>query len=251
MTKHFRTDSLSPSREARAQMIRDMGAAVPPHVLLEDRAPAKAVMRHDFVDLSKATVTAEGWVKDSPIVSRTGVFHYDMPDGTVRREYRPPEEVFHADALASLRGTPITVGHQGTVTADTHAGRIIGTILTEGRRDGGNVVADVVIHNPKSMGNLRELSLGYNADLDPTPGTTPEGQAYDVVQRNIRINHLAVVERGRAGNARLRLDVGLAGEPGSAREARAQMVGRVPMEVPARDARRAMINNMHLESRNA
>ncbi|MFI7909566.1 DUF2213 domain-containing protein, partial [Acinetobacter baumannii] len=32
------------------------------------------------------------------------------------------------------------------------------------------------------------------------------GQEYDAIQRNIRVNHLAIVPRGRAGNARLNLD---------------------------------------------
>jgi len=35
---------------------------------------------------------------------------------------------------------------------------------------------------------------------------TSLGEHYDAVQSHIRYNHLAVVERGRAGNARLRLD---------------------------------------------
>jgi hypothetical protein len=54
-------------------------------------------------------------------------------------------------------------------------------------------------------GGKRELSLGYKVDLDETPGVW-EGQPYDAIQRNIRVNHLAVVPQGRAGNARLNLD---------------------------------------------
>lgn len=45
----------------------------------------------------------------------------------------------------------------------------------------------------------RELSAGYTCDLDWTPGKTPSGEAYDAVQKNIRINHVAIVQRGRAG----------------------------------------------------
>jgi hypothetical protein len=45
----------------------------------------------------------------------------------------------------------------------------------------------------------RELSLGYYAKIDWTPGETPKGEAYDGVQRDIRINHLAVVDSARAG----------------------------------------------------
>ncbi len=214
------------ARDARIAMIEGMGAAVPAHIMREDRATTRE-QRYDFFDIAKAITDADGFVRDSPIVGRTGVFNYPQPDGTTRREYRPADEVFHVDALASLRGVPVTIGHAGRVTADANAHAIIGTVLTEGRRDGDNVVADIVIHTPKRMGALRDLSLGYRVDLDLTPGRTPDGQDYDAVQRNIRVNHLAVVEKGRAGNARVRLDAGAAA-----------------------DARRKMINAMHVESRN-
>ena len=57
----------------------------------------------------------------------------------------------------------------------------------------------------KSAG-LKELSLGYNLDLEETPGVW-NGQQYDAIQRNIRINHLALVQEARAGErARLNID---------------------------------------------
>jgi uncharacterized protein len=54
-------------------------------------------------------------------------------------------------------------------------------------------------------GGKRELSLGYKVDIEEISGVW-NGQEYDAIQRNIRINHLAIVPRGRAGNARLNLD---------------------------------------------
>ena len=53
---------------------------------------------------------------------------------------------------------------------------------------------------------LRELSLGYNLRLEETPGVW-EGQPYDAIQRDIVINHLALVGQARAGEqARLNID---------------------------------------------
>jgi hypothetical protein len=46
----------------------------------------------------------------------------------------------------------------------------------------------------------RELSAGYTCELDFTPGKTATGDAYDAVQKNIRLNHVAIVSRGRAGS---------------------------------------------------
>ena len=46
----------------------------------------------------------------------------------------------------------------------------------------------------------RELSCGYESQIVFDAGTTPEGEAYDAIQTNIRGNHLAIVGRGRAGS---------------------------------------------------
>nr|DAL54573.1 MAG TPA_asm: hypothetical protein [Caudoviricetes sp.] len=160
--------------------------------------------------VSGAVTDADGFLRDSPIVARTGIYIYQQPDGTIRREYRPPEEVFDADSEASFVGKPIVVGHpaSGIVNSDTAQDLAIGTILSSGyQKDETNIACDIVIHNPSAIGEKRGLSLGYRVDVEETPGTTPDGQQYDAIQRNIRINHLAVVDRARAGaKARLNLD---------------------------------------------
>ena len=129
-------------------------------------------------------------MRDQPVVARTGIQEYRRADGTIRREYRPPEEVFHPDALASLYAVPVTNGHPGVVTAESPS-NIIGWSLSAGIQQDGNVLAGLVIHNPKAMGPNREPSLGYRVDLDETPGEVG-GQRHDAVQRNIRVNHIAV-----------------------------------------------------------
>ena len=47
----------------------------------------------------------------------------------------------------------------------------------------------------------RELSNGYRFTLDLTAGVTPQGEAYDGIQRNIRGNHIALVDAARCGSA--------------------------------------------------
>lgn len=66
------------------------------------------MQRYDTVTFI-AKKMAEGFVLDSPIVGRTGILVYQNVDGTERREYRPPEEAFRADSLASLIGKLIMV----------------------------------------------------------------------------------------------------------------------------------------------
>lgn len=163
------------------------------------------VIRLDVVDMSKARYTEEGWIRDEPVLTRAGIFEYREVNGSIRREFRPPEEVFSADSMNSLRGIPVTLGHPTKLVDAHNPDRNIGCVISEGRQDGNNMRGEIAIHNPGSMGDNKELSLGYRMKIDRTPGVW-NGQNYDVVQRNIRYNHLAVVKAGRAGNARLRLD---------------------------------------------
>lgn len=179
------------------------------------------VQRYERVDsypgFSNAVTDSYGFMQDSPIVARTGVYTYLNPDGSIRREYRPPEEVFSLDSLNSFKGKPITVGHPkaGKVTSKTASKLSIGSILSEGypkemaydEKSDRYVGCDIVLHNPDAIGDDRELSLGYRCDLEEVGGTAPNGERYDAIQRNIRVNHLAVVKKARAGvKARLNCD---------------------------------------------
>ena len=161
------------------------------------------VTRYDVIEL-KADVSNEGWIRDTPVVTRVGIFEYRNINGKVIKEFRSDEEVFKADSLNTLAGVPITDGHNGIITSNNAKG-IIGTVLSPGIKAEGNVVADVIIHDVNKLGKKRELSLGYTCDINNTPGEY-NGQRYDCMQLSIRYNHLAVVNKGRAGNARLRLD---------------------------------------------
>lgn len=60
-------------------------------------------------------------------------------------------------------------------------------------------------------GSFRELSCAYRYDPDFTPGQH-EGVAYDFIMRNIRGNHVALVEEGRAGPDVVVADAALWGE---------------------------------------
>lgn len=164
----------------------------------------KDTRRYDTYTI-KAKKTKEGFILDSPVVGRTGILKYINADGTERLEYRPPDEAFSQSALESIRGKPITIGHAAMVNSD-NADKlpIVGSVISAGRKDGNNIVADVSIFTLPT--DARELSCGYTLNLDETPGVTPDGQRYDAVQRDVQINHLAIVPKGRAGNARLNMD---------------------------------------------
>lgn len=167
------------------------------------------VIRLDSIPLDSTYYTEEGYLMDEPIVTTCGIFEYKNKDGSVRRELRLPEDVFAESSLSSYEGKPIIITHNaGAITKNNVSGEQIGTIISKGIRDGDNVRAKIVIHNTDQMlrSGLRELSLGYSLETDDTPGVW-NGQPYDCIQRNIEINHLALVKEARAGDtARLNID---------------------------------------------
>ena len=167
------------------------------------------VIRLDSMPLFRANFTSEGYLEDRPVLTTCGIFEYTDVNGNVRRELRLPEEVFRDESLASYKGKPIIITHDaGMITKDNVADEQIGTILSEGYRSGNDVRAEIIIHDTDDMreSGLKELSLGYTLDLDETPGEW-NGEHYDAVQRNILINHLALVKEARAGDqARLNID---------------------------------------------
>lgn len=169
----------------------------------------KQVQRFDSIPLDQTYFTEEGYLVDHPIVTSVGIFVYHNPDGSERRELRLPEEVFSPKSLASYKGKPIIVTHEaGYVDKDNVQEEHIGTILSEGYQDEEDVRCEVIIHDTDAVKNtgLRELSCGYNLRLEETPGVW-EGQPYDAIQRDIEINHLALVDKARAGEqARLNVD---------------------------------------------
>lgn len=156
--------------------------------------------------------TPEGWLRGDAVVSRIGVLHYRLPNGSVRRELRHPDDVFAADSLATLRTVPVTNDHPPTLllTKDSAKKFAVGTTGDNIRPDGRYIVASLAITDKEAIQAIhdgkRELSLGYISELVEEKGVY-DGEEYDYRQTNIRYNHLAIVDRARAGSmARLNLD---------------------------------------------
>jgi hypothetical protein len=170
------------------------------------------VRRYDTATLDKSEITASGFLRAPAVLTRVGVFEYRRADGTVRRELRLPEEVFRPDSLASIGMAPITDDHPaaGFVTPQNAKALTVGHLSEGIRRDGDVVRAVALITDGDTIAKVRggrnQLSLGYVCELDPTPGEW-NGQRYDAIQRDIVVNHCALVDRARAGPvASLKLD---------------------------------------------
>lgn len=154
--------------------------------------------------------TADGYLVTEARCVRTGIQLYagsevGKPDMPVVRVYRPADEVFADASLQSFTHAPVTVDHpKDPVTSENWKALAVGEVSTAAKRDGDWVMLPLILKDAAAIqsveGGKRELSAGYNCSLDWTPGVTPAGDTYDAVQTAIKINHLALVDRARAGS---------------------------------------------------
>ncbi|WP_019573346.1 DUF2213 domain-containing protein [Curvibacter lanceolatus] len=164
---------------------------------------------------SARQMDVNGWfeVKANPI-SKVGVFPYTgrqipgAPDpNKIYMVYRPAEELASTETLESLKLIPwidnhVMLGSEEAGMTPAERKGVQGVTGEDVFFEDGVVRANLKVFS-ESMANAidagkTELSLGYRCRYDPTPGEF-EGQAYDYVQRDIRGNHLALVDAGRMG----------------------------------------------------
>lgn len=172
-----------------------------------------SVHRYDFAPITRSETTEEGYLRVWCRAARTGTQLYRRADGSQVREYRPPEEVSSPDSLTTFGMKPATWGHPPVLLDAANTKQFqVGYSGSQVRYNDGFVEVALVVTDADSIEKIKrkdatEVSAGYKVDYDPTPGITPEGEEYAGVQRNIRVNHIAIVPRGRAGpEVRLLLD---------------------------------------------
>lgn len=151
--------------------------------------------------------TDEGFLicRNVPI-ARTGDQQYlaselGLDGDKVVTVHRPEEEVFSEATIASFEGKPVTDNHPSELLDSSNV-----TIHSKGhaqniRRGVGEwndyLVGDLFVQDERLIEEVRngkrEVSCGYLTDyVDNGDGT--------YTQRNIRGNHIAIVEEGRAGH---------------------------------------------------
>lgn len=159
----------------------------------------------------KMRPTDEGFLKGRAIITNVGVFPYVLDDGSLRWELRPHEEVFAQDSIESLNSVPLTNDHPDVwVNSENAKDLSVGFVGSSVHEDQLHLSNIITITDKMAVSDVlsgkRALSAGYTADWDATPGTWC-GVPYDGVQRNIRYNHVAIVPKGRAGDAaKMKLD---------------------------------------------
>ena len=117
--------------------------------------------------------------------------------------YRPAEELKKPETIASFNGIPLQFRHHADFAESPAKDTRVGAVGTEAKWASPYLMNSLVIYDQKAQkvvknGFMRELSSAYKYKPDFTPGTW-NGQHYDFIMRDIRANHVALVEEGRAG----------------------------------------------------
>ena len=171
----------------------------------------------DFAPSSRV-YTDNGFLRVKGKAARTGVYQYlaselglaDRAPNDVVNVLRSPDDVFNTDSLASYANVDVTNDHPSMLVdasnyKSTSVGHVIGAT-----RDGDFVNVEMLIKDAAAIKDVEsgksQLSPGYTAVYVPEVGTyDATGEKYEFKQTDIKINHTAIVQRGRGG-AQVRID---------------------------------------------
>lgn len=158
------------------------------------------------LDSSDFERTKEGYLNINALTTRVGIFKYQQSDGSIVRQYRPASEVLNKDSYSTLSNVPVTNEHPKEFVNSKNIKKYqVGFV-----RDSIEVVdnkflkAKLVIQDDDTINEIIsnkkiEVSCGYTCMHEQKDGEF-ERERYDIIQRDINYNHLAIVYRGRAGS---------------------------------------------------
>lgn len=184
--------------------------------------------RVDRGELLRPHIRADGLMLVEGVAVKECVLSYRRADGSIFRELVPLQTI--VDSAAGIAHLPLCLHHADEkVTPDNvdqyNVGNVTNKVLVA---DGGFTHVQIAIRTQKAqqavLDGTDELSLSYDAWVDPTPGVHPVYGAYDGVQKARKYDHLALVDQARVGpDARVRTDSAV-----STTVIRADSTGRTP-----------------------
>ena len=144
-------------------------------------------------------------------LTRSGIIEYrarelNIKDGDpdrVVRLFRKPEHVFNDTTKESIRGISLTVSHPEGVTPENWESTNVGNVVGETHRVGDMLMGEILIGSKRGIDMVEkkgweELSIGYSFDFAKTDSSNVQYE-YETTGPLI-INHVAIVEKGRAGS---------------------------------------------------
>lgn len=154
--------------------------------------------------------TPEGYLlcRDVPI-SRVGSFEYSAAEvglpniGHAVQVWRPEEQIFNPETIASFEAKPVVIGHARFADPDNWKEIAVGTVQNVRRGTGDKsdfLLADLLLTERKAIeavesGELKEVSCGYDAETEETQD--------GINQTGIVGNHVALVMSARCSGCKI------------------------------------------------
>lgn len=168
-----------------------------------DSASMRTVDANGFLHVERSPLTR---VQVAPYLGReiSGWQAQGLDPEKLYHAYRPPEELASEETIKSINGIPIHLEHHDDSGEPEDKQTRVGTTGTDGAFEAPFLMNSLHIFDQDAInrindGSMKELSLAYTYIPEFKSGDTDDGEHYDFVQRQIRANHLAPVEKGRAG----------------------------------------------------
>jgi len=163
-------------------------------------------------EIGDPTETEEGYLVVPAVAATTGILKYREAKGDIRRELVTAEAL--RSRVESIIGKPVTLGHpeEGEVNPDNFKREVVGHVAAATfDEDTGELRVKLRINDSEAIRRVRsgtrELSPGYDVDLEHEEGEHDEHGEYDVVQGERIYNHLALTDEARDSDAAItRLD---------------------------------------------
>ena len=172
-----------------------------PNLMAFDRQSARSIDADGRLHVSKTNISKANvcpyFGREIPNWQELGL------DGDkVYRLYRDPEEL--AKGASTFNNLPILNKHIRVTVEEPKKENVVGSIGSDVSFDEQYLKASLCVWDAPAIAGVEsekqcELSAAYYYRADMTPGVSPDGEAFDGVMRDIKGNHLALVEAGRAG----------------------------------------------------
>lgn len=166
----------------------------------------------DFISAKDPRIDENGILRVKATIARVGVQDYYTDDGKLERRLRPESEVMRSARTFSR--AIITLNHpKGEFVNSENASIYLRGLSSECIYKDGFLDNELTITHSDAViaacTTHKWLSCGYWADIEYASGVwidelgvmgeVGKSYEYDSIQRNIRGNHIALVERARAG----------------------------------------------------
>ncbi|APU01279.1 hypothetical protein [Aeromonas phage 51] len=172
-----------------------------PNLMAFDRQSARSIDADGRLHISKTSISKANvcpyFGQEIPNWQELG-----LEGDKVYRLYRDPEEL--AKGASTFNNLPILNKHIRVTVEKPEKESIVGSIGSDVSLGDPYLQASLCVWDEAAIAGIEakkqiELSAAYYYTADMTPGTAPDGEAFDGVMRDIKGNHLALVEAGRAG----------------------------------------------------